>query len=67
MNGLDVLDRVQRTVEQGFRDLRRQRPQNQDPGDPRVGIELANDRQRIGLDGIAGQCLTHVVAVDLIS
>jgi len=67
MNGLDVLDRVQRTVARGSRDLRRQRPQIRIPEIRGSASSFPTIASAFGLDGIAGQYLTHVVAVDLVS
>ena len=46
--------------------LRRQWPQDQDPGDARVGVELAHDRERLGLLRVGGQPFVGVAATELL-
>jgi hypothetical protein len=64
VHGLDVLQRIDGAVHLGLGDVRRQRVQDQDAGDPRVGVQLAEGRDHVGELDVLGQALAHVPVVE---
>ena len=66
MHRLDVLQRVELAVEVLLGDLRRQRPEDEDAGDARVGVQLADERERVRLLDVAWELLADVATAELL-
>jgi hypothetical protein len=65
MHGLDVLERVERFVDNRFRYLVGQRPQHENPVDSGICPQLANGCERVGLVRVPRQALGDIVAAEL--
>ena len=66
MDRLDVLQRVELAVEVLLGHLRRERPEDEDAGDARVGVQLSDERERVRLLDVAGELLADVAAAELL-
>ncbi len=64
VDGLDVLGRIEDAVQRHLGHLRGQRAEHEDPGHPRVGVELADRGQHVGQLGVLRQPLGHERAPD---
>jgi hypothetical protein len=65
MHGLDVLEGVERFVDDRFRYLLGQRPQNENPVDSGICPQLAHSSERVCLVRVPRQALGDIVAAQL--
>jgi hypothetical protein len=65
MHRFDVLEGIEGRVDIGLREVRRQRLQDEDAGDARIGVELPERGEHLGELHVGSQMLGYVPVVQL--